>query len=194
MGVLRNEFQNAGYACRTLSGVFPDAGSTPAASTIRLTRKISDKIFLARSWQAILIPCQKGRRVSWACRRVSWVHRRKPAEGQINLAYYVYIFRCSDGSFYVGSSKDIEQRVKVHNAGNASRYTRSRCPVSLVYKEKCESLGTALRRERQIKKWSRVKKEALISGDFELLTQLSNHRSSSRCLPWIIEYFLFAGG
>ena len=89
---------------------------------------------------------------------------------------YVYLLRCSDGSFYVGSSQDLEQRIKAHNDGKATNYTRSRRPVILVYSEKWESKITAIRRERQIKKWSRSKKEALVSGDRERLKKLSKSR------------------
>jgi predicted GIY-YIG superfamily endonuclease len=92
------------------------------------------------------------------------------------MPYYVYILRCSDGSFYVGSSQDVEQRIKAHNDGKATHYTRSRRPVILVYSEKWESKITAIRRERQIKKWSRSKKEALVSGDRERLKKLSKSR------------------
>lgn len=92
------------------------------------------------------------------------------------MTHYVYILRCSDDSFYVGSSHDIEQRVKAHNDGKATSFTRSRRSVSLVYSEECKSKVLALHRERQIKKWSRAKKEAIISEDIERLKQLSKHR------------------
>jgi putative endonuclease len=72
--------------------------------------------------------------------------------------------RCADGTLYTGFARDPKARVVVHNAGKGAKYTRSRLPVTLVYSEKCESLSAALKRERQLKPWSRAQKEALISG------------------------------
>lgn len=92
------------------------------------------------------------------------------------MAHQVYILRCSDNSFYVGSSADVDARVKVHNQGLGPDYTRNRRPVLLVYAEECESKAAACNRERQIKKWSREKKKALINSDFEKLKQLSKRR------------------
>lgn len=77
--------------------------------------------------------------------------------------YFVYIVRCGDGTLYTGLARDPQARVRVHNAGKGAKYTRSRLPVSLVYTEQCESLSAALKRERQVKPWSRAKKEALIA-------------------------------
>jgi putative endonuclease len=61
-------------------------------------------------------------------------------------------------------ARDPQERVKVHNAGKGAKYTRSRLPVALAYVEPCESLSAALKRERQLKPWSRARKEALIAG------------------------------
>ena len=72
--------------------------------------------------------------------------------------------RCADGTLYTGYAHDPSARVEVHNSGKGAKYTRSRLPVSLVYVERCESLSAALKRERQLKPWSRAKKEALIAG------------------------------
>ena len=77
--------------------------------------------------------------------------------------FFVYMVRCSDGTLYTGFARDPEDRVRVHNGGKGAKYTRSRLPVTLVYVEQCESLSGALKRERQLKPWSRVKKEALIA-------------------------------
>jgi len=79
-------------------------------------------------------------------------------------SYFVYLLRCSDGSYYVGSTNDVEERVKRHNDGTASEWTKSRRPVALVYREEQDTLLFARRREEQIKGWSRRKKENLISG------------------------------
>jgi len=73
--------------------------------------------------------------------------------------------RCADGSLYTGFARDAEGRVAVHNAGKGAKYTAARLPVVLVYRESCESLSQALRREHQIKTWTRTKKEALLAAD-----------------------------
>jgi predicted GIY-YIG superfamily endonuclease len=77
---------------------------------------------------------------------------------------FVYMVRCADGTLYTGIARDPQLRVTVHNSGKGAKYTRSRLPVSLVYSEQCDSLSAALKRERQLKPWSRAKKEALIAG------------------------------
>jgi putative endonuclease len=77
--------------------------------------------------------------------------------------HFVYIVRCADGTLYTGWTRDPHRRVAVHNSGKGAKYTRSRLPVSLVYSEQCESLSSALKRERALKPWSRAKKEALIA-------------------------------
>jgi predicted GIY-YIG superfamily endonuclease len=78
--------------------------------------------------------------------------------------YFVYIVRCADGSLYTGYARDADERVAVHNAGKGAKYTASRLPVALVYREPCASRGAALTREYQIKSWSRPRKEALVAG------------------------------
>ena len=83
---------------------------------------------------------------------------------------FVYIVRCADGTLYTGYAKDVAARVDVHNAGKGAKYTRSRLPVTLVFSEACESTGTALSRERQLKTWSKTRKEALIAGAFATAT------------------------
>ena len=94
-----------------------------------------------------------------------------------NLAtFFVYLIRCSDDSYYVGSTSNLPQRVKTHNAGKGSEYTRYRRPVELMYSEPADSELNAVRRERQIKKWSRAKKEALIACDMKRLKSLSRRR------------------
>lgn len=76
--------------------------------------------------------------------------------------WFVYILRCSDGSLYTGITKDVRRRCEQHNAGTASRYTRSRLPVALVYQERRASQSLALKREAAIKAMSRLEKESLI--------------------------------
>ena len=78
--------------------------------------------------------------------------------------WFVYILRCADGSLYTGITRDVERRLKQHNAGTASRYTRGRFPVSLEYQEEQPSQSMALKRELSIKALSRKAKEALIQS------------------------------
>jgi len=87
--------------------------------------------------------------------------------------HFFYILECSDGSFYIGSTSNLKNRVKSHNQGEGAEHTEKRRPVTLVYHEKCNSLSDAVKRERQVKKWSRAKKAALITGKRELLKKLS---------------------
>jgi len=91
--------------------------------------------------------------------------------------YFVYILRCADNSFYVGYARDPSKRVEAHNSGRGAAYTFNRRPVELVYSEAHPARHAALRRERQLKGWSRKKKEALIRGDFDGLRILSRRRN-----------------
>lgn len=76
--------------------------------------------------------------------------------------HFVYIVRCADGSLYTGYARDPKARVEVHNRGRGAKYTSGRRPVTLVYSEKFESVGEALRREMALKRRSRAQKEELI--------------------------------
>ena len=75
--------------------------------------------------------------------------------------WYIYILRCKDNKLYVGITTNVTERVKYHNKGKASRYTRMRLPVELIYQEPHPSKSSARKREIQLKNWSRAKKEAL---------------------------------
>ncbi|RPH60337.1 MAG: GIY-YIG nuclease family protein [Acidobacteria bacterium] len=77
--------------------------------------------------------------------------------------HHVYIVRCVDGTLYTGCARDPRAREKVHNSGRGARYTAGRRPVSLVYSEPFESLGEALKREHELKRWTRSRKEALLA-------------------------------
>jgi len=79
--------------------------------------------------------------------------------------WFLYILRCSDGSLYTGVTKDLARRFKMHQAGRASRYTRSHGPVEMVYSETCHDRSSALIRECEVKEWPRPKKEQLIRGE-----------------------------
>ena len=86
---------------------------------------------------------------------------------------WLYILRCSDGSYYTGYTNNLPLRLAQHQAGEGCAYTQSRLPVELVYSQEFPSGHQAFLRERQVKGWSRAKKEALIRGDFEALVELS---------------------
>ena len=89
----------------------------------------------------------------------------------------VYILRCADGSYYAGLTKrDIADRVDEHNNGVVEGYTHSRRPVELVFTETYERIVDAIARERQIKGWSRRKKEALIGYDYKALPDLASRK------------------
>jgi len=89
---------------------------------------------------------------------------------------YVYILRCSDGTLYTGHTNDLDSRLKAHNDGIAAKYTACRRPVELIYSESAETGIAAGQRERQLKRWSAEKKEALVVGDLPRLKSLSARR------------------
>ena len=100
----------------------------------------------------------------------------------LTLAYYVYMLRGSDGSYYVGHTNDLEQRLAAHERGAIEGYTLSRRPVELVFSDQFSTRLEAFHRERQIKGWSRTRKEALIKGDWDGLVELSNKSSGQGIL------------
>ncbi|MDR0568392.1 MAG: GIY-YIG nuclease family protein [Spirochaetaceae bacterium] len=75
---------------------------------------------------------------------------------------YTYILECNDGSYYVGSTNNIQRRLKEHQTGKGARYTRSHKPVQLAYVEEYSSLSEAYRREKELQRWKHGKKKALI--------------------------------
>ncbi|WP_269937026.1 GIY-YIG nuclease family protein [Arthrobacter sp. HY1533] len=91
---------------------------------------------------------------------------------------HVYILRCSDGSYYVGSTIDLERRLVQHNAGEGAAYTRHRLPVTLVWAQQYDRVDTAFALEKQIQGWSRAKREALIEGRLSDLPGLSRSRQA----------------
>jgi len=93
------------------------------------------------------------------------------------MVYYVYILRCANSTLYVGSTRDLQARLKAHNDGRGAAYTFKYRPVYLVYSEKYHSKPEALARERQLKHWSHDKKQALVLGNRELLKHLSKRRA-----------------
>jgi len=93
------------------------------------------------------------------------------------VGFWGYLLRCADGSYYAGHTDDLDRRVGAHVTGTCSGYTATRLPVELVWSQACSTRIEALSFERQIKGWSRAKKEALICGDWDEITRLSNNRS-----------------
>ena len=92
----------------------------------------------------------------------------------------VYILRCADGSYYTGLTKqEIEARLWEHNAGIYDGYTKKRRPVTLVFAETYDRIDEAIAQKRQVKGWSRAKKEALIALQYERLPELSRNRQSA---------------
>ena len=95
------------------------------------------------------------------------------------IAAWVYILRCADGSYYVGSARGetLDKRMAEHQSSAFGGYTANRRPVELVWSEWFQSITDAIGVERQIKGWSRAKKEALIAGDYEKLPELAKRRT-----------------
>jgi len=89
--------------------------------------------------------------------------RGSPREVEAEMPF-VYILRCRDGSLYTGAAKDVVRRLAQHRAGSASRYTRSRCPVTLAWSRKVRTWRRALQLERLIKRLARAEKLALVAG------------------------------
>lgn len=93
---------------------------------------------------------------------------------------WVYMLRCADGSYYVGSARySLDRRLGEHQSGDYGGYTSTRRPVELVWFADFQSVTDAIACERQLKGWSRAKKEALIRGDFAEIARLARRRSSS---------------
>ena len=91
---------------------------------------------------------------------------------------YMYILECADGSYYTGSTNDLDARVIEHQDGEGANYTKKRLPVKLVYFEEYDRIDDAFYREKQVQRWRRQKKEALINGEFQKLPALSRSCAS----------------
>ena len=92
---------------------------------------------------------------------------------------WVYILKCSDGSYYTGCTTNLEQRIQEHNFKKYDSYTSTRLPVELVYSQQFANINEAIAAERRIKDWNRSKKEALIKGDFDLLHNLAECKNET---------------
>jgi putative endonuclease len=87
----------------------------------------------------------------------------------------MYILECSDGSYYTGSTNNLELRMQQHQNGEGANHTKKRLPVKLIYFEEFQRIDEAFYREKQVQGWSRKKKEALMQGDFDKLSQLAKN-------------------
>lgn len=92
---------------------------------------------------------------------------------------YMYILECSNGTFYTGSTKDLERRIAQHQAGEGANYTKKHLAVELIYYEKFDRIDWAFQREKQVQKWSRKKKIALMNGRLDLLHPLAECMNKS---------------
>ncbi len=100
----------------------------------------------------------------------------RPTTIKRTLMPYTYILKCSDGTFYTGSTWDLERRLEEHRTGEGAHYTADRLPVELVYFEEHGNIADAFNREKQIQPWSRAKKLALIEGRMGDLKGLARKR------------------
>src|SRR3954453_22471454 len=93
---------------------------------------------------------------------------------------FTYILRCADDTLYVGHTENLASRQQTHNDGKGAKYTAARRPVRMVYAEEHHSIESAIARERQLKRWSKKKKEALVVGDRSALRALGRRSTTSR--------------
>ena len=92
---------------------------------------------------------------------------------------YIYILKCSDSTYYTGVTSNLTQRMFQHTSGfYPDCYTFSRRPVALVFYAEFTDINIAIEKEKQIKKWSKAKKEALIKGDYDSLPNLARKKFS----------------
>jgi len=116
---------------------------------------------------------------------MSLLGRRTDGNAPSSIGYhpvfYVYILRCADGSYYVGSASNVAARVREHNEGRlGAAHTFLRRPATLVHSERFETQAEAMRRERQVKGWSHAKKRALVTRDAAALKALSKRGTRTR--------------
>ena len=91
--------------------------------------------------------------------------------------FFVYILRCSDGSFYTGHTDDLEKRLFEHSSQHYDCYTSQKLPIELAYHAPFGSRDGVIAAERQIKKWNRAKKQALIDNNFALMKVLAQRKN-----------------
>ncbi|AKU14791.1 GIY-YIG nuclease family protein [Luteipulveratus mongoliensis] len=98
---------------------------------------------------------------------------------------WTYILQCSDGSYYVGSTQDLDRRLAQHQMGEGAAYTRWRRPVELVWSQEFARVDEAFALEKQVQNWSRAKREALIAGEFDRLPALARKPRRVRRPPLV---------
>ncbi len=91
--------------------------------------------------------------------------------------FWVYILHCADDSYYTGHTDNLEIRIAQHQAGECAGYTATRRPLELIWSQECSTREEALSAERQIKSWSRKKKEAMMRGDWDEVSRLAKSKS-----------------
>lgn len=96
------------------------------------------------------------------------------------MAFWVYILRCADDSYYTGHTDNLEHRIGLHQSGDVAGYTQQRLPVTLVFSQQFVTREEALTAELQIKGWSRAKKEALFNGDWNQVARLARNARARR--------------
>jgi len=89
------------------------------------------------------------------------------------MSFWVYVLRCSDGSYYTGHGDNLDVRLAQHRAGQGGGYTRDRLPVELMYSEWFPDRDSSFHAEQRIKNWSRAKKEALFIGDWATVRRMA---------------------
>ncbi len=95
---------------------------------------------------------------------------------------YMYILRCSDDTYYTGSTINLELRIAQHQSGEGANHTKKRLPVELIYYEEFDRIDTAFYREKQVQGWGRKKKEALIYGKNSNLNDLAQCQNATHYL------------
>jgi predicted GIY-YIG superfamily endonuclease len=98
----------------------------------------------------------------------------------VPTSFWLYILECSDGSYYVGHTDDLEKRFHEHQSGILKGYTHTRRPVKLIFQQMFSSREDAFTAERKTKGWSRKKKEAMMRGDWEEVSRLGRAHPSTR--------------
>lgn len=96
------------------------------------------------------------------------------------MAFFTYILRCRDGSYYVGHTDDLERRIAEHQSGALGGYTARRLPVAFLWANSFQTRDEAFAAERKLKGWSRAKKEAMMAGDWALVSALARRHSGDR--------------
>jgi predicted GIY-YIG superfamily endonuclease len=99
------------------------------------------------------------------------------------MSFWIYILKCADNSYYIGHTDNLENRISQHQQGSIAGYTSKRRPVQLMHTQDFPTREEALAAERQIKGWSRKKKEAMMRGDWTAVSSLARSRTSLSSCP-----------